>query len=101
VVEFITVADVSELSPGACKTVEAQGKLIAIFNVAGTIYALENECLHQGGPLGEGDLDGEVVTCPWHGWQYNVCTGELCSDSATRVTAYPVKVEGSEIKIAL
>jgi nitrite reductase (NADH) small subunit len=71
VAEFVTVADLSELKPGECKTVEADGRAIAIFNVAGVVYALENVCLHQGGPLGDGDLDGNVVTCPWHGWQYN------------------------------
>jgi nitrite reductase (NADH) small subunit len=101
VAEFVTVADLSELKPGECKAVEAEGKSIAIFNVAGAVYALENVCLHQGGPLGEGDLDGDVVTCPWHGWQYNVCSGELCGDSASRVATYPVKLEGSAIKVAV
>jgi nitrite reductase (NADH) small subunit len=100
VAEFVTVADLAELKPGDCKTVEAEGRAIAIFNVSGSVYALENVCLHQGGPLGDGDLDGEVVTCPWHGWQYNVCTGELCGDSATRIATYPVKIEGSAIMVA-
>lgn len=99
--EFVTVADVSELKPGNCKMVEAGGATIALFNVAGAIYALENVCLHQGGPLGEGDLDGEIVTCPWHGWQYNVCTGELCEDAAMRVTTYPVRVDGTSIQVAI
>lgn len=101
VAEFVTVADVSELKPGNCKMVEAGGATIALFNVAGAIYALENVCLHQGGPLGEGDLDGEIVTCPWHGWQYNVCTGELCEDAAMRVTTYPVRVDGTSIQVAI
>jgi len=100
-VEFVTVADLSELKPGDCKTVEADGRTIAIFNVAGAVYALDNVCLHQGGPLGDGDLDGDIVTCPWHGWQYNVCTGELCGDAASRVATYAVKIEGSAIKVAL
>ena len=98
--EFVTVADLSDLKPGQCKPVEAGDKTIALFNVDGTVYALENVCLHQGGPLGEGDLDANVVTCPWHGWQYNVCTGELCGDSNERVASYPVKIEGNAIKVA-
>ena len=74
--EFIKVASISELELGSCKTVEVQGKVIALFNVGGRIYALDNTCLHQGGPLGEGRLEGEVVTCPWHMWEFNVRTGE-------------------------
>jgi nitrite reductase (NADH) small subunit len=97
--EFVTVAELSDLKPGECKTVEAGGKEIAIFNVGGSIYALDNTCLHQGGPLGEGDLMDDVVTCPWHGWQYNVRTGEKCGESDTRVATYAVKVEGSDIKV--
>ncbi len=99
--DFVKVADLSELEPGKCKAVEVEGREIAIFNVEGTIYALDNTCLHQGGPLGEGDLSGKIVTCPWHGWEYDVCTGENCEDRSMKVATYRVQVEGNEIKVAV
>jgi nitrite reductase/ring-hydroxylating ferredoxin subunit len=101
VAEFIKVASISELSVGSSKTVEVQGKAIALFNVGGKIYALDNTCLHQGGPLGEGRLEGEVVTCPWHMWEFNVRTGEKVGEPSLRVATYPVQVDGDDIKVAL
>ena len=73
--ENVTVAKADELQPGQGMVAEVAGKEIALFNVGGTVYALNNTCVHRGGPLGEGDLDGEVVSCPWHNWEYNVTTG--------------------------
>jgi len=99
--EFVKVASLSELPPGSAKVVEVLGKTIALFNVEGTIYATDNTCLHQGGPLGEGQLMGEVVICPWHQWEYNVRTGENVEDSSLKVATYPVQVEGSEIRVAV
>lgn len=99
--EFVRVATLSEVALGTCKPVEAGGKTIALFNVGGHIYALDNTCLHRGGPLGEGTLNGDVVTCPWHMWEYNVRTGEKLNSPAVRVAAYPVQVEGNEIKVAI
>jgi nitrite reductase (NADH) small subunit len=99
--EFVKVAELSELKPGECKAVEMEDKAIALFNIDGTIFALDNTCLHRGGPLGEGDLAGDVVTCPWHGWQYNVRTGENLQDSSLQVARYEVKVEGNDIKVAV
>jgi nitrite reductase/ring-hydroxylating ferredoxin subunit len=99
--EFVKVASVFELAPGSAKAIEVMGKTIALFNVEGTIYATDNTCLHQGGPLGEGELMGEVVICPWHQWEYNVRTGELVGNSSVKIVTYPVRVEGDEIKVAV
>ena len=99
--EFVKVASLPELTPGTAKVVEVMGKTIALFNVGGKIYATDNTCLHQGGPLGEGDLTGEVVVCPWHQWEYNVCTGELVGNNSVKVVTYPVQIEGSDIKVAV
>jgi len=99
--EFIKAASLSELSPGSAKVVEVAGKTIALFNVDGTVYATDNTCLHQGGPLGEGQLMGDVVVCPWHQWEYNVRTGENVGNSFLKVATYPVQVEGSDIKVAV
>ena len=99
--EFVKAASLSEVGPGSCKAVEVAGKTIALFNVDGTVYALDNTCLHQGGPLGEGMLEGDVVTCPWHMWEYNVRSGEKVDRPSLKVATYEVRVEGNEIQIAV
>ena len=81
--------------------VNAAGRDLALFNVGGEVYCLDNTCLHRGGPLGEGYLEGEVVTCPWHNWQYNVRTGELLIDPSVKIGTYPVRVEDHEVKVAV
>jgi len=99
--EFIKVACLTELSPGSAKVVEVAGKTIALFNVGGTIYATDNTCLHQGGPLGEGELIGDVVVCPWHQWEYNVRTGENVGNAFLKLATYPVQVEEGDIKVGV
>lgn len=95
------MAKTSDLSEGAGKVVEAGGKEIALFHVDGKFYAVNNICLHQGGPLGEGSLEGKVVTCPWHGWQFDVTSGVNAVESSIRTECYPVKVEGEDVLIEL
>jgi len=73
----------------------------ASFRVRGKIFATDNTCVHQGGPLGEGILEGEVISCPWHMWEYNVCTGEKVGNNSVKVTTYPVEIEGSDIKVGV
>jgi 3-phenylpropionate/trans-cinnamate dioxygenase ferredoxin component len=99
--QFVKVASLSELAPGTAKAVEVSGKAIALFNVDGKVYATDHTCLHQGGPLGEGTLEGDVVTCPWHMWQYNVRTGENLEDSMLKVDTYPVRVSGDDIEVEI
>ena len=97
--EFVKVANLSDLGPGSSMTVEANGKAVALFNVDGAVYALDNTCLHRGGPLGEGFLEGDVVACPWHMWEYNVRTGEKVGDPSLKVATYAVEVEGNDITV--
>lgn len=99
--EFVRCANLGDLAEGSCKAVEIAGRSVALFNVQGQIYCLDNTCLHRGGPLGEGMLEGEVVTCPWHLWQYNVRTGENLLDPSVKVATYSVQVEGNDIKVAV
>ena len=95
-----TVAKTSDLKPGEGKIAEAGGKSLAVFNVDGTFHVIDNTCCHKGGPLGEGDLDGGVVTCAWHGWQYDVTSGKCLRPVPTAsVQAYKVTVEGDEVKV--
>lgn len=99
--EKVTVANTKDVAPGTGTVAEINGKSLAVFNVDGTFHVIDNTCVHRGGPLGEGDLDGEVVTCPWHGWEYNVKTGVSVNNPAACVASYPVVVEGDDIKVDL
>ncbi len=99
--DFVKIASVSDVASGSGKVVQAQDKSIALFNVDGTFYAIDNTCAHRGGPLGEGSLEGAVVTCPWHGWEYDVTKGECSSNPPASVTHYAVKVEGSDVLVNL
>ena len=95
------VAKRSEIPAGTGKVVEIEGKAIAVFNCDGSFYAIENTCKHRGGPLGEGSLSGSTVTCPWHGWQYDVTSGACTMNQSIKQQTFPVKVEGDNILIAL
>lgn len=97
--KYIKVAKVNEMPPGTAREFHANGKVIALFNVNGDFHAIDNTCLHRGGPLGQGPLEGEVVTCPWHGWQYNVTTGASVFNEQIKVATYEVKVEGDDIVV--
>ena len=98
----IKVAATSELLAGEGTTVEADGKELALFNVDGVFYAIDNTCTHVGGPLGDGTLDGEIVSCPWHGAEFNVATGEVvCPPGEKNVRTYPVTVEGDDVFVDL
>ena len=98
---FVKAADVHDVPPGTGKCVTVAGKEIALFNLDGTFHAIDNTCLHRGGPLAEGELEGNIVTCPWHGWQYDVTTGCNTMDESERVEHYEVRVEGDAVLVAL
>ena len=87
------------MKPGENKIVNVNGTDVALFNVEGEFFAINNTCLHRGGPLGEGFLEGDVVTCPWHGWRYNVRTGNNVTMPNAHVASYKVKVEGDDILV--
>lgn len=99
--QYISVLKKEELSPGEGKTVIVNGRSVAIFNVEGAYYAIDNTCAHRGGPLGEGDLEGAIVTCPWHHWEYNVKTGVSTANPEIRLQTFPARVEGSEVQVAV
>jgi nitrite reductase (NADH) small subunit len=99
---FVTVARVEDVAPGTVAAVEAAGEPVALANVEGRFYAMKGACLHLGGPLGEGRLDADnYLTCPWHGWKYNVETGKNDFDLAIENRTYEVKVEDGEVKVDL
>ena len=97
--KFVKVATKSDVPEGSGKVVEAEGKEIALFNASGNFHALENTCPHQGGPLGEGYLEGSVVTCPWHGWEFDVSSGVCQGNPNTTQPKFNVKVDGDDILV--
>lgn len=97
--EFKTVANKSEIPPGQGKIFEIDGNPIAIWNLSGNFYAFQSVCPHRGGPVGEGEMEGNVITCPWHGWSFDVTTGVSPINPSAKLTCYEVQVEGEQIKI--
>ena len=98
----VKVCAVNDLKPGECKMVEANGTPVALYNVGGRYYATHNTCAHRGGPLGEGSLEGEVVTCQWHGFQFNVTSGQCVGPNpALKVTSFKASVQGNEVFVEL
>jgi nitrite reductase/ring-hydroxylating ferredoxin subunit len=97
--EFVRVTGTDDVKPGHGIVVELSAKTLAVFNVDGTFHAIDNTCIHRGGPLGEGELEGSVVTCPWHGWQYDVTTGACVANLAAKVERYEVQIEGTDVKV--
>ena len=99
---FITVARTDELAPGQGKLVEVKQKRIALFNVGGRYYALDDMCPHRGGPLSEGEIEGEAGVCPWHGATFDLSTGSVTRlPAAAGIATYDVRLDGGEIAIAV
>ncbi|HJZ87345.1 MAG TPA: Rieske 2Fe-2S domain-containing protein [Polyangia bacterium] len=97
---FIRVATVDEVPPGTGKLVMGlHAKPIALFNVEGAFYAINFICPHMGGPLASGRLTGTVVACPWHGWTFDVRTGQADHPGGHSVSAYQVEVRGRDVYV--
>lgn len=98
--DFVKVAQTNEIEPGQARIVGVKGKKIALFNVEGQFFAIDNTCSHKGGPLAEGEVSGHEVTCPWHHGRFDVRTGEVVGPPPQRaVTRYGVRVTGTDIEI--
>ena len=97
--EFIKVAKKSEIPAYTGKLVEVNGKEIALFLVEGKVYALYNACAHQGGALAEGGLQGRTVMCPWHGWNFDVMTGECKFNPRIKQPVFKIKEDGEDIYV--
>lgn len=98
---FQRAAKQGEIPLGQIREFQVAGKAVAIANVGGKFFAINSICLHHGGPLGEGDLNGSLVTCPWHGWQYDVTTGKLAQQPDSAVDCYPVELHQDELYVDL
>ena len=99
---FVRIAASSELpAQDEAKEFSVGEKIICVANVGGTLTAMDNVCLHRGGPLGQGVVDSGKIVCPWHGWQYDPKTGEAAHNSAMKTKVYPIKVEGDQVLVDL
>ncbi|HSR69512.1 MAG TPA: Rieske 2Fe-2S domain-containing protein [Acidobacteriota bacterium] len=97
--EFRDVASLEELAEGGQMAVLAQGREIGLFHIDGNIYAIDNVCLHRGGPLAEGALEGCVVSCPFHAWTFDVRTGICTFNESIRQETFQTRVEEGRILV--
>ena len=97
--DAVRVAKASEIQVGGSKVVVVLGHPVALFHLEDAFYAVSNVCLHRGGPVGEGMLEGAVVTCPLHGWEYDVRTGRNVANPVARLRTYAVRVEGDDVLV--
>ena len=99
---FVKVATRRELPPGGKKLAEVDGRPIAVFNVDGTFYAIDDVCTHDGGPLAEGELIGCEIMCPRHGARFDVRTGKaLCMPAVEPVAVHATEVRGDDVYVAV
>ena len=99
---FVTVTNASDIPVGQFRPVEAGGKRLLICHTAGGFYAVDDTCTHDDGPLADGWLEGQAIECPRHGARFDVTTGKvLCLPAAMPIKSYPVKVEGTDIKVSV
>ena len=100
---YVRVASIGEIGPGESKRVYPEpGEYIVLCNVGGSYYAIRDACSHDGGILGFGDLQGDLIKCPRHDAEFNVTTGEVVSPPAVRpVQTYPVRVRGEDVEVGL
>lgn len=94
---FALAAKASEVAPGTIREVKVGSTMVALANVGGAFYAINNTCLHRGGPLGQGALESKTVTCPWHGWQYDVTTGKASMNPNVGVACYATEIRDDEV----
>ncbi len=93
----VALIDAESVPTGTSAEVVANGRIFAVFNVDGVFFVLDGICPHAGGPLGKGTLCGNIVTCPWHGWQFDVSTGQHCLSQRLHQTRYEAKIECGKV----
>src|SRR5918996_492683 len=99
--EFVTVGRVADFAPGRGRMGAVNGRHIALFRLDDGFFAIDNLCLHQAGPLCEGDIEGGVVTCPWHGWSYEIRSGTLVQDPRVGVSKHNTRIVGDDVQVQL
>ena len=99
---FTKLTTESELpTEGEAKEFPCGSKIVCVANINGQYSAMDNICLHRGGPLGQGSVEGNKVVCPWHGWQWDPVTGEAAHNPSAKLAVYPLKVENGDLMIEI
>ena len=99
---FVKIGSTSEMPPpGEAREFTVAGKVICVANVDGTLSAMDNSCLHRGGPLGQGVVDSGKIVCPWHGWMWDPATGQAAHNPEARMRVYPLRQEGDDVLIEI
>jgi len=96
---FVYAAKAGDIAPGQIREISVGGMTIALANVGGQFHALSNTCLHRGGPLGQGSMQGNLVTCPWHGWTYDVTSGKVSGSQSVGLDRYSVELRGDDVYV--
>ena len=100
--DFVEVGTVNDFVSGQGKMVTVNGRHVALFRLGHEFFALDNLCLHRGGPVCEGFIDHrDVVTCPWHGWSYDIRTGTMVQDPRVGLSKHDVRIDGDRISVRL
>jgi nitrite reductase (NADH) small subunit len=97
----VRVAKVTDVPVGQGLVVQAGDRTLALFNVAGAYHAIDNVCPHRGGPMGDGDLDGRLAICPWHGWRWDVTTGANANNPAVKIACFTTRVVDGDVLVEL
>ena len=99
--DFETVGKVTDFPAGAGRMVVVGRRHVAIFRLDDGLHAIDNLCLHQAGPLCEGEIEDDVVTCPWHGWSYDIRTGILVQDGTVGVSRHHLRIVDDLVQVKL
>jgi nitrite reductase (NADH) small subunit len=97
----VRVAKVTDVPVGQGLVVQAGDRTLALFNVDGAYHAIDNVCPHRGGPMGDGDLDGRLAICPWHGWRWDVTTGANANNPAVKIACFATRVVDGDVLVDL
>ena len=98
---FVVVGNIADFTPGQGQMVVVNGRHVALFRLGDGFHAIDNLCLHRGGPLCDGQIDNDVVTCPWHGWSYEIKTGTMVQDRRVGVSCHEVRIDGDRVAVRL
>jgi nitrite reductase (NADH) small subunit len=100
--DFIKIARKADLPPpGEAREFPVGDKVVCVANIGGIFSAMDNVCLHRGGPLGQGVIEGDKIVCPWHGWMWDPKTGEAAHSPTTKIPVYRIRVEGDDVLIEI
>lgn len=97
----VKVAKAADVPVGQGRVVQAGAKSLALWNVDGAYHVIDNTCPHRGGPLGDGDLEGRLAICPWHGWRWDVTTGANANNPALKIACFPTRVVDGDVYVEL